>query len=247
MHLSLSLNLLLLFMFRSAFALPRRVLALAKATSARTMSLSSVTAKTVLVPIANGTEEIEAVTIIDTLVRGGIKVTTASVHGPDTLLQVTCSRGVKLVADCHISAATGPFDAIVLPGGMPGAEHLRDCVELTALLKQQQQGGRLVAAICAAPAVVLSAHGLLPAPSTAATCYPADKFKALVPYVDEKAVLQGGVLTSQGPGTAMHFALVLVHLLAGAEKGAAVAREMLTPAPVEAVQEGHAAATTFFR
>ena len=243
---SLPLLLFLLMLFRPASALVPRLLRL-KA-SPRSMSLASgATAKTVLVPIANGSEEIEAVTIIDTLVRGGIKVTVANVHDEAASLQVTCSRGVKLVADCHISAAVGPFDAIVLPGGMPGAEHLRDCPQLTVLLKQQQQDGRLTAAICAAPAVVLSAHGLLPASGTAATCYPADKFKALVPFVDEKTVLQGTVLTSQGPGTAMPFALVLVHLLAGADKAASVAKEMLVPAPVELPQEGVAMPTTYFR
>ena len=114
--------------------------------------------KKVLVPIADGTEEIEAVTLIDVLRRAGVQVTVASVSA----LQVTASRGVKLVADKLIADCKNePYDLIVLPGGMPGAEHLRDCTALIALLKAQQQGGKLYGAICASPAVALAPHGLL--------------------------------------------------------------------------------------
>ena len=114
--------------------------------------------KNVLVPIADGTEEIEAVCIIDVLRRAGAQVTVASVDQ----LQITASRGVKLVADKRITECLDfTFDLIALPGGMPGAEHLRDSKELTMMLKRQQQEGRLYAAICASPAVVFQHHGLL--------------------------------------------------------------------------------------
>jgi len=89
--------------------------------------------KQVLVPIADGTEELEAVCIIDVLRRAGASVTVASVGD----LQITASRGVKLVADQKIAdCVADKYDLIVLPGGIPGAEHLRDSKELEILLRQ---------------------------------------------------------------------------------------------------------------
>ena len=123
--------------------------------------------KKVLVPIADGSEELEAVAIIDILRRAGADVAVASVDQ----LQITASRGVKLVADRLISQCVNEtYDLIALPGGMPGAEHLRDCDELIGMLKQQEQDGRLYAAICASPAVVFQPHGLLE--QKRATCHP---------------------------------------------------------------------------
>jgi 4-methyl-5(b-hydroxyethyl)-thiazole monophosphate biosynthesis len=184
--------------------------------------------------MANGTEEIEAVTIIDTLVRGGIKVVSATVH-TDGPLEVTCSRGVKLVTDCCITDCVGQnFDMIVCPGGMPGSEHLRDSVPLTEMLKLQGKRGGMIGAICAAPAIVLKTHGLLDNPSRPATGYPADKFKTMIGpgYVaGDSIVVSGSVVTSQGPGTAMPFAVKLIELLVGREKAEAVAKEMLISAP----------------
>lgn len=133
------------------------------------LAMSDATKKQVLVPIADGSEEIEAVGVIDTLVRAGARVTVASVMGGPT---VTCSRGVKLVADAMIGDVVDKlFDAIVLPGGMPGAEHLASSEPLAALLKAQAASGRLTAAICAAPVVVLQKHGLLEGKK--ATAHPA--------------------------------------------------------------------------
>ncbi len=181
-------------------------------------------AKTVLVPIADGTEEIEAVCTIDTLRRSGARVTVASVMKE---LQITASRGVNLVADTLINACVGEtYDLIALPGGMPGAEHLRDSQELTEMLKQQQQEGRLYAAICAAPAVVFQHHGLLAGKK--ATCHPAfvekleDKEAA-----ENRVVVEGMCVTSRGPGTALEFALVLIELLFDAEQAEKVAGPML--------------------
>jgi 4-methyl-5(b-hydroxyethyl)-thiazole monophosphate biosynthesis len=113
----------------------------------------------VLVPIANGSEEIESVSIIDTLVRGGAKVTVASV---ETSSQVTCSRGVKIVADTLISECLNKnWDMIALPGGMPGAERLRDSDDLSKLLMNQNKNKKYIAAMCASPAVVLASKGIL--------------------------------------------------------------------------------------
>ena len=115
--------------------------------------------KTVLVPVADGTEELEAVAIIDVLRRAGATVTVASVTGAR---QITASRGVVIVADALIEACLEmEFDLVVLPGGIPGAEHLRDSAELIGILRRQRDKDRLYGAICASPAVVLEHHGLL--------------------------------------------------------------------------------------
>jgi len=182
-------------------------------------------AKRVLVPIADGSEEIEAVCIIDTLRRAGAEVTVASVDK----LQVTASRGVKLVADARIADCTGQtYDCIALPGGMPGAEHLRDSTELIEMLKEQKQAGRLYAAICASPAVVLQHHRLLE--KVRATCFPAMRNKLDPAYAsDERVVVDGNCVTSQGPATAIEFALKLVETLFGAAKAKEVGNAMLVP------------------
>lgn len=171
--------------------------------------------KRVLVPIANGTEEIEAACIIDTLRRAGAEVTVASVGG----LQVIASRGMKLVADARMSDCVNQtYDCIALPGGMPGAEHLRDSAPLIEKLKQQKQAGRLIAAICAAPAVVLKHHGLLE--NVQATCHP-----SFHTHLDpnqlsrNRVVIDANIITSQGAGTAIEFALTIVeHLISPAKK-----------------------------
>ena len=177
----------------------------------------------VLVPIANGTEEIEAVCIIDVLRRAGASVTVASVSE----LQITASRGVKLVADRLIGECVdSTYDLIALPGGMPGAEHLRDSTDLKEMLRRQEREGRLYAAICAAPVVVLQHHGHLA--GHRATCHPdfADRL-ADTRAVDERVVVDGPCITSRGPGTAMEFALKLVELLYDEGKAREIARRML--------------------
>ncbi len=182
----------------------------------------------VLVPIANGTEEIEAVCIIDTLRRAGAEVTVASV---EATLMVMASRGAKLVADTSIVDCTGEiYDCIAIPGGMPGAEHLRDCEILTALLHAQRDAGRLYSAICAAPVVVLQHHGLLA--GRTATCHPTFESQLENPVHVEKRVVvddtrNGRVITSRGPGTAIEFALALIEALYGAEKACEIGAQML--------------------
>jgi 4-methyl-5(b-hydroxyethyl)-thiazole monophosphate biosynthesis len=180
-------------------------------------------AKTVLVPIADGSEEIEAVCIIDTLRRAGAQVTVASVDG----LQVTASRGVKLVADARIADCAGQtYDCIALPGGMPGAEHLRDSAVLIEMLKKQKQAGRLYGAICASPAVVLQHHKLLE--KVRATSFPSLRNKLDPAYAsEERVVVDGRCVTSQGPATAIEFALKLVELLFGPAQAKEVGTAML--------------------
>ena len=179
--------------------------------------------KQVLVPIADGSEEIEAVCIIDVLRRAGAEVTVASVDE----LQVTASRGVKLVTDTLIAQCTHEvYDVIALPGGMPGAEHLRDSKELETILRKQSEQNRLLAAICASPAVVFAHHGLLG--QRRATCHP--NFVDQLPNreaVESRVVVDGNYVTSRGPGTALEFALKLVELLFSKQKAKETAIPML--------------------
>ena len=179
--------------------------------------------KRVLVPVADGTEEIEAVTVVDVLVRAGASVTVASVGER----QVTASRGVKLVADTGIADCVDEdWDLVALPGGIPGAEHLRDSSDLRRLLARHAAEGRLLAAICAAPAVVLEQQGLIG--GRAATCHPAFVGHLSDPSAaGARVVVDRALVTSQGPGTAMEWALQLVALLFGEEKARQVAGPML--------------------
>jgi len=180
------------------------------------------------VPIANGSEEIEAVTIIDVFVRAGATVTIASCN-PDESLTCTMSRGVKIVANCSIKYCEGlEFDSIVLPGGIPGAEALRDCRVLTKLLHDHYQRA-WVGAICAAPAVVLKTHGIL---GLKMTCHPG--FQSHLPpmvLVKDKTVVideQNKMVTSQAPGTTMLFVLTLVEKLFGKSTACEIAAPMVS-------------------
>jgi len=179
--------------------------------------------KNVLVPISDGCEEIEATCIIDVLRRADTDVTVASVGN----LQITASRGIKIIADRLISDCVNEsYDLIALPGGMPGAERLRDSKELTELLTRQKQSGKLFAAICASPAIVLHHHGLLD--DLKATAYPgfAEQLKNNE-SIESRVVVDGNCITSRGPGTALEFSLKLVEVLYGEEMAKKTADAML--------------------
>ena len=180
--------------------------------------------KKVLVPIGTGSEEMEAVITIDVLRRAGADVVVASVE--DDLI-VVCSRGVKLVADKLIDDVTADhFDLIALPGGMPGAERLRDSEALINMIDRQVAAGKLHAAICATPAVALEHHGFLKGKK--ATAHPAFIGKLTDGSEAERRVVVDGLLTtSRGPGTAFEFALELVKQLFGEEKMVEVAGPMV--------------------
>ncbi|KAI5662419.1 hypothetical protein M9H77_21742 [Catharanthus roseus] len=172
--------------------------------------------KKVLVPIANGTEPLEAVVTIDVLRRAGADVTVASV---EKQLQVDACHGVKIVADALISdCADTVFDLISLPGGMPGAATLKDCKTLENIVKKQAAEGRLYAAICAAPAVALGSWGLLI--GKMATCYPSfmEQLSSTATASESRVEQDGKVVTSRGPGTALEYSLALVEHLFGKEK-----------------------------
>jgi len=169
----------------------------------------------VLVPLAGGCEELEAVTIIDLLRRAGIEVVTAGLQ-PGI---VKASRGTQLVPDTVLeSVLRDDFDMIVLPGGMPGAQHLKEDSRIIGLLKKMAEQGRYTAAICAAP-IALAEAGLLS--GRRATSYPGFLDKMQVPgmaYLDDAVVADEKIITSRGPGTAMDFALALVEALSGKTK-----------------------------
>jgi len=185
--------------------------------------------KRVLVPLAEGFEELEAVTIIDVLRRAGIEVVVASLAGNP----VTGSHGIRLTADTPLGAlAEQDFDMIALPGGMPGAEHLRKDPRIAEIVQRLHAKGRPVAAICAAP-MVLAAAGVLE--GRRATSYPGfleDSGQATV--VGDAVVVDGGVITSRGPGTALDFALTLVEVLAGAAARQAIESRLERDKPAAA-------------
>ncbi|MBM3975832.1 MAG: DJ-1/PfpI family protein [Planctomycetes bacterium] len=183
----------------------------------------------VLIPLADGFEEIEAVAIIDTLRRAGVTVVTAALRA-DPLRVVHGAHGIDLVADTELGAQTGDFDALVLPGGMPGTKHLADDPRVLALVREMQRAGKHVAAICAAPSVLAKA-GVLE--GVAATSYPGFQDKLAGARVERgsRVVVAGRIVTSQGPGTALEFALELVRLLVGSDKSAELERAMIVSQP----------------
>ena len=166
----------------------------------------------VLIPLADGCEELEAVTVIDLLRRAGIEVTVAGLK-PGT---VQASRGVQLVPDTTLDAALQhDYDMVVLPGGLPGATHLREDPRIIALLQKMAAAGRYTAAICAAPRVLAEA-GVLQGKQ--ANCYPGTLDGLSGVNVSSAPVVRDGkVVTSRGPGTAMDFALELIEVLVGGD------------------------------
>lgn len=168
----------------------------------------------VLVPLAQGCEELEAVTIIDLLRRAEINVISAGLDEQP----VTASRSTILIPDTTLAAIESQsLDMVVLPGGLPGADNL-NCAEIHLLLQRLATQGKQLAAICAAPRVLLTA-GLLDGKRI--TCYPGsmDAFDCSNTIItSEVVVVDGNITTSRGPGTAMDFALTLIEQLTDSAK-----------------------------
>ena len=179
-------------------------------------------AKRAMVVFAEGFEEIEAVTPVDVLRRAGVRVELVGVEA----LEVAGAHGVRLRMD-RVLAAEEEVDAVILPGGMPGAENLSGSERLLEVLRTQLAKGRVVGAICASPGLVLGRHGLLK--GRRATCYPGfeEYFGPGATYVKETVLEDGGLVTSRGPGTALAFALALAGVLAGREAAEGLAEGML--------------------
>lgn len=177
-----------------------------------------------LVPIARGSESIETITLVNIMRRAGIKVVMASIESG---LSVAGTRDITLTADALFKdVAARDFDLIVLPGGESGAQNLAAHMPVIERLIAQRLAHKWYGAICAAPALVLSPYGLLDGKQ--ATCYPAFRDK-LLHFVDQPVVQDGHCITSQGPATAMAFALHLVELLAGADQRRQVTEALLAP------------------
>ena len=167
--------------------------------------------KKVAVLLANGFEEIEAVTCIDILKRADQEVKIVGVGE----MVIRGAHGIGISADIEIDSYGDLPDAVVLPGGMPGVQNLFKAAKVISLIKEVHKKGNLVAAICAAPAYVLAPMGILDGKKV--TCYLGCE-KMLgekVSYVDQDVVVDGNVITSKGPATAMAFALKIVDLLCG--------------------------------
>lgn len=183
----------------------------------------------ILVIAAPGGEEIELITVADIMVRAGHDVTIAAT-GSDT--RYHGSRQLPMAADTTLDAVIDTsFDVLYLPGGGGSAETCRDDPRIQDLMERQLAAGRLLAIICA------SSIALVPrklAAERRVTSYPAkrpDVEPAVGEWVDERVVVDGNLITSQGPGTAMELALTLVDRLDGPEAAADVAAALLTPWP----------------
>ena len=162
----------------------------------------------IIIPISNGFEEIEAITIIDVCRRANIEVTIAGVED----LEITGAHGIKIISDTTIdNISSNDFDMIVLPGGLPNAFTLAENEKVQSLLKEFKEKKRKIGAICAAP-YALHTAGVL---NENFTCYPSfeNKIKIDGYHKNDAIVIDNDVITSQGPATAMAFALEIVNIL----------------------------------
>ena len=174
----------------------------------------------VIMPLADGFEETEAVTVIDILRRAGIGVTTAALQSSI----VESARKIRMMADAKLESVNEKeYDAIVLPGGSLGVENLRKSKRIMKIVQEFHKEGKLVAAICAAPSILAEA-GILE--NVRATIYPGMERSLPKPRGDS-VVIDGNVITSQGPGTAMEFSLRLVERLAGREAMNAIREQVV--------------------
>ena len=179
--------------------------------------------KKILVPVADGIEMIEALSIVDVFRRAGAHVDIASVGD----LVITSSHDVKITADKLIEdCKTEEYDLVAVPGGIPGAENLRNSEILIDILKRQNGANKLYGAICASPAVVLEHHGLLKGKK--AIGHPLFIAELSNPAETEgKVVIDQNCITSRGAGTAVDFALELLGIVMGEESKREVAKGMV--------------------
>ena len=180
----------------------------------------------VLIPLAQGCEELEAVTVIDLLRRADIRVVTAGLDGET----VVASRMTQLIPDVKLEdVMQDSFDMMVLPGGLPGADYLNADARIHALIKRLNAANKWLAAICAAPKIFATA-GLLD--NKKATSFPGTLDDMVIPgmqYQTTAVVVDGNVVTSRGPGTAMDFALMLIELLVSAARRKMVEEALQRP------------------
>ena len=185
-------------------------------------------ARKAIVLLADGFEEVEAITPIDYLRRAGVEVTVASIS--DDLSAKGAWTGLKILADTALSKIkTSEYDAVILPGGMPGASNLAASKEASSLLKEMAAANKLLCAICASPAVVLAPLGLLNGKNF--TCYPGME-KKIPPDISsglsgDRVVVDGNLITSRGAGTAGEFAIAIIQELLDEAAATKVAETVL--------------------
>lgn len=172
---------------------------------------------------AEGFEEVEALMTADILMRGGVDLKLVSIT---EAIQVTGSHGIAVSMDRTLAQISmEEQDAIILPGGMPGTKNLGASDRVTKALKQMNEAGKIVAAICAAPSV-LGACGILEGKK--ATCYPGFEDQLTgAEFVDEMAVIDGNVVTSRGLGTSMEFGFALLQQLVSKEKAEEIRQQIV--------------------
>jgi len=179
--------------------------------------------KKVYVFLADGFEEIEAITPIDVLRRADIEVCTVSIS---TKKEVTGAHAITITADCLFTEQDfSDADLMILPGGMPGSLNLNAHKDLSKLLIDSSKQGKLIGAICAAP-LVLGQNNLLK--DKKATCYPGFQDKLIqANYTGSAMEVSDNIITANGVGSAMKFALQLVSMLLNKEKAQELAEKML--------------------
>jgi 4-methyl-5(b-hydroxyethyl)-thiazole monophosphate biosynthesis len=177
-----------------------------------------------LIVLADGFEDVEAVTPVDVLRRGGVEVVTASLSGDR---KVRSAHGITMLADASFAdASKDDFDAIILPGGGEGTQNLRSSRELAERLRRQKEEDRLICAICAAPLVLMDAGVLEDGQHV--TCYPSCALELDRKCAGVPCVADGNIVTGEAPGSAMLFSLVVLSALTDEKTAAKVARGMVT-------------------
>ena len=188
-------------------------------------------AKKVLVFLAEGFEEVEAITPVDYLRRAGIEVVTLSLGASQ---EVNGSHGIAVKAnvlfrDCTLTAAG--WDAVFCPGGMPGAANIAARAEAGSFIREMAEEGKLIAAICAAPAVILAPLGLLAGKRY--TCFPgmekevSSALNRAAQWTEDRVVRDGNILTGRAAGTAGEFAVAIIGALLSEKEGRAIAEKVL--------------------
>jgi 4-methyl-5(b-hydroxyethyl)-thiazole monophosphate biosynthesis len=184
--------------------------------------------KNAIVLLADGFEEVEAVTPIDYLRRAGITVTIAAIGDA---LSVKGARGITVNADTSLrdvlqTNQTVSWDAIIIPGGMPGAANIAASMEASGLITEMVAAGKLVCAICASPALVLAPLGILS--GKVFTCYPGMEGQVQGgAWTEERVAIDGNIITSRGAGTAGEFAVTIIDQLLDEAEGDRIAQSVL--------------------
>lgn len=179
--------------------------------------------KKILTVFAEGFEEIEAVTPVDLLKRAGIVVETTGIKGID----ISGAHGISVIADHSFDEISDEYDGIIIPGGMPGSTNIAECEPVLNLIRKMFNEGKLICAICAAPAVVLNKTGVLS--GRKATCYPGfeKEFNADVKFKEERVVVDENIITSRGAGTAADFSHAIISYLVDEETADKVLKSTL--------------------